>query len=72
MAAVEERAQERGLQAITLNATLSAVTFYEGKGYSAEGPKAYILPGGVELACVRRQKALARSWTRRVNGHRDK
>lgn len=61
LAAIEARALEQGLSAVTLNATLNAVTFYEAQGYTSVGPNTYSLPEGLELTCQRMQKTLGRS-----------
>lgn len=68
MAAIEARALERGLSAITLNATVNAVSFYEAQGYTSLGPNTYSLPGGLELACERMQKAFGRSVDQAEDG----
>lgn len=59
LTAVESKALDQGLSAITLNATLNSATFYERRGYSSLGPTTYELPSGTQLPCVRMRKPLA-------------
>ena len=55
---LEERARALGLSALTLNASLNAVPFYEKAGYVAQERSKYRLFTGVEIACVPMVKAI--------------
>ena len=57
---LEERAKDRGLRQLRLNASLNAVPFYEQAGYVAQEPSKYRLLTGVEIACVPMIKTLTR------------
>ena len=57
---LEERAEDRGLRQLRLNASLNAVPFYEQSGYVAQEPSKYRLLTGVEIACVPMIKTLTR------------
>ena len=57
---LEERAKDRGLRQLRLNASLNAVPFYEQAGYVAQEASKYRLLTGVEIACVPMIKTLTR------------
>ena len=57
---LEERAKDRGLSELRLNASLNALPFYEQAGYVAQEPSKYRLLTGVEIACVPMIKTLTR------------
>jgi len=55
---LEERARALGLEALSLNASLNAVRFYQRAGYVAQKESKYRLRSGVEIACVPMLKRL--------------
>ena len=56
---LEEKGRELGLEALSLNASLNAVGFYQRAGYMAQPESKYRLLSGVEIRCVPMIKALA-------------
>jgi putative acetyltransferase len=56
--AVEEEAQARGIAALRLDASLTAVPFYRSHGYQERGAARHWLPTGDPLPCVRMAKRL--------------
>jgi hypothetical protein len=57
---LEERASDRGLRELKLNASLNAADFYQKAGYVAQAPSKYRLLTGVEIACVPMLKRMSR------------
>ena len=57
---LEGRATAHGLTGLHLCASLNAVPFYERAGFARGELTAHSLPGGVEIACVRMTKELAK------------
>ena len=55
---LEERARDLGLEALSLNASLNAVRFYQRAGYLAQEESKYRLSSGVEIPCVPMYKSL--------------
>lgn len=55
---LEERARALGLDAVSLNASLNAVGFYQRAGYLGQDKSKYRLASGVEIACVPMVKRL--------------
>ncbi|MBS0432530.1 MAG: GNAT family N-acetyltransferase [Proteobacteria bacterium] len=55
---IEDVAARKGLQRLGLNASLNAVPFYEACGYEAISEGVYTTGAGVQIACVRMEKAI--------------
>jgi N-acetylglutamate synthase-like GNAT family acetyltransferase len=60
---LEQKAQELGLSALSLNASLNAVGFYEIAGFMAQPESTYRLATGLEIRCVPMIKSLMRNLT---------
>jgi GNAT superfamily N-acetyltransferase len=56
---LEERAAVLGWGALTLNASLNALPFYQKAGYVAEKESKYRLTNGVVIACVPMVKSIS-------------
>jgi hypothetical protein len=52
-----------GIRAVTLKASLNAVGFYLGAGYTARESGWHVTDSGLRLACVHMEKSLARPAT---------
>ncbi|MFN2510109.1 MAG: GNAT family N-acetyltransferase [Pyrinomonadaceae bacterium] len=58
---LEEKARALGLQELSLNASMNAVSFYLRAGYVAQKESKYRLRSGVEISCVPMTKKLVSS-----------
>lgn len=58
LARLEAAARERGLEALSLSASLNAVGFYERHGYERVAESVHETTGGVELPVVEMRKSL--------------
>ncbi len=56
---LEAIARDHGLQNLTLDATLNAVTFYRSQGFQGDAAGTYHSPRGITLECVPMRKPLA-------------
>ncbi|HWD39423.1 MAG TPA: GNAT family N-acetyltransferase [Fimbriimonas sp.] len=59
LAAAEARLRELGASEIVIDASLTAVRFYETNGYEALGRAEHVLSSGGAMACERMAKSLA-------------
>lgn len=57
---LEGIAIDLGLHVVTLKASLNAVAFYQGAGYTAGVSGWHVTDSGLRIACVHMEKALAR------------
>ena len=60
--ALELIARDRGLRELHLDASLSAVAFYEAMGFEVRSEADHLLGSGVTIPCVRMKKCLVRPW----------
>jgi len=58
---LERRVLERGIDRLSLCATVNAESFYKYQGYKAQGPDFHALSCGTKLECVAMQKKLVRT-----------
>lgn len=56
---LEAGAMQEGVQELWLDASLTAVPFYQGHGYTVVRELSHTLRSGVPIICVRMEKALA-------------
>ena len=69
LATLEKFALVGKVDALSLDAVLSAVAFYESAGYEVIGPSMPLFDNGVSLPCVRMQKILASMYAKGVEQH---
>jgi putative acetyltransferase len=55
---VERHARVEGRTLLTLQSTLTSQAFYDRAGYGARSREQFVLPGGVDITCVRMTKPL--------------
>lgn len=58
MDAIEEAARKKGVVVLRLNSSLTAVPFYEKRGYRNVRPSLFHLPNGVDIPCFAMTKRL--------------
>ena len=56
---LEARARELGMQRLRMESSLTAATFYAGRGFQELGRDQHQLADGVHMACVRMEKVLS-------------